>query len=199
MCSDAKFILKSDDDSFVDTFHLPQFIDHYGFNRIRNFFLCFVIKNGHPSRNIGSKWYVSYDEFQGTIYPNYCSGSAYVTKIETMKKILSKIEDHNYLFIDDLMLTGIAAHGVTTHYDISSSFLESHTGSKEQLLSANSSVYTPQLLAAMDLNSTSILILWRKAKTCHENVSCYGLLKTLPDGYMMPKIAQSVTRSKTEL
>ena len=189
MCPEAKFILKADDDSFVDTFHLPHFLDLYGFNKITNFFLCFVVRNGHPKRNIKNKWYVSYDEFQGMVYPNYCSGSAYVTKIETMKMILSKIEDLNYLFIDDLMLTGIAAEGVTTHYDMSNSFLESHTGSKEQLLSKNTSFYTPQLLAAMDLSPSSILILWRKAKTCHDNVRCYGLLKTIPDDYMMPKIA----------
>ena len=85
--------------------------------------------------------------------------------------------------------------------------LEAHTGSKEQLRSNNTSIYTRELLAAMDLNSSSILILWRKAKACHDNVSCYGLLKTLPDGHMKPKIAQSATRyvqrvicnAKTEL
>ena len=194
MCPDTKFILKADDDSFVDTFHLPHFLDLYGFNKITNFFLCFVVRNGHPKRNIKNKWYVSYDEFQGMVYPNYCSGSAYVTRIEKMKKILSKIEYLNYLFIDDLMLTGIAAYGVTTHYDMSSSFLEAHTRSKEQLISNNTSIYTPELLAAMDLNSSSISILWRKAKACHDNVSCYGLLKTLPDGHMQPKIAQSSAR-----
>ena len=194
MCPNAKFILKTDDDSFVDTFHLPHFLDLYGFNKITNFFLCFVVRNGYPRRDIQSKWYVSKDEFRGLAYPNYCSGSAYITRIRTMKKILSKIEDLNYLFIDDLMLTGIAAYGLTTHYDMSSTFLESHTDSKEKLLSENTSMYTPQLLAAMDLNSSSILILWRKAKACHDNVSCYGLLKTLPDGHMQPKIAQSATR-----
>ena len=194
MCPDTKFILKANDDSFVDTFHLPHFLDLYGFNKITNFFLCFVVRNGHPKRNIKNKWYVSYDEFQGMVYPNYCSGSAYVTQIETMKKILSKIEYLNYLFIDDLMLTGIAAYGVTTHYDMSSSFLEAHTGSKEPLLSENTSIYTPELLAAMNLNSSSILTLWRKAKACHDNVRCYGLLKTLPDGHIKPKIAQSATR-----
>ena len=122
MCPNAKFILHADDDSFVDTFHLPHFLDLYGFNKITDFFLCFVVRNGYPRRDIKNKWQVSYDEFQGIAYPNYCSGSAYVTKVETMKKILSKIEYLNYLFIDDLMLTGIAVYGVTTHYDMSSSF-----------------------------------------------------------------------------
>ena len=199
MCPNAKFILKTDDDSFVDTFHLPHFLDLYGFNKITNFFLCFVVRNGYPRRDIQSKWYVSKDEFRGRAYPNYCSGSAYITRIRTMKKILSKIEDLNYLFIDDLMLTGIAAYGLTTHYDMSSTFLESHTDSKEKLLSENTAMYTPQLLAAMDLNSSSILILWRKAKACHDNVRCYSLLKTLPEGHMRPRLVPATTFSKIEL
>ena len=117
-----------------------------------------------------------------------------------MKKILRRIEKFDYLFIDDVLLTGIAAHGITTHYDWSDSFLEHHTDSTPKLLSSTNLFYTPQLLAAMNLDSSSISTLQRKAKNCYENPKCYNLLNQLPvESLRPPKVSAKFENMKFEL
>ena len=198
-CPNVQYVLKADDDSFVDTFHLPRFLERHKFSEISNFLLCFVVRGNFPQRNVSDKWYVTRDEYRGEKYPPYCSGSVYVTKIKTMKKILSKVKDIKYLFIDDLFVTGIAAKAITAHYDWSESFLESHMDSANDIMSPKTSFYTPQLLAAMNLNSTSILHMYKKSQKCHDNPKCYNLLNQLPADRMRPIKVTTNYRSKSEL
>ena len=196
-CPNVKYILKTDDDSFVDTFHLSYFLKRHDFEDKENFFLCFAVNGYAPIRDVNDKHFVTRKEYSGDEYPLYCSGGAYVTKIETMKKILSQIEKFDYLFIDDVFLTGIAAQGITTHYDWSDSFLEHHTDSAPKLLSPTNLYYTPQLLAAMNLDSNSIFHLQRKAKNCYENPKCYNLLNQLPvESLRPPKVSANLEKMK---
>ena len=198
-CPNVKYVLKTDDDAFVDTYHLPGFLTRHQFDKETDFFLCFVLKGYKPRRNIGDKWFVTRDEYDQDEYPPYCAGPIYVTKTKTMKKVLAKVENMNYLFIDDLLLTGIAAKGITSHYDWSKGFLESHIDSAENLLSPSSLFYTPELLAAINLNSTSILHLHRKAKLCHKHPKCHSLLDQLPSDYMKPEKVSNSFISRSEL
>ena len=198
-CPDVKYVLKTDDDAFVDTFHLPKFLIRHKFDEKSNFFLCYVLKGYAPRRDKSDKWYVTSEEYNGEQYPPYCAGPVYVTKVKTMTKILSKLKNLNYLFIDDLLLTGIAAKGVTSHYDWGKSFLEFHIDSSDRLLSPKKSFYSPELLAAMDLNSTSILQLYKKSKKCHEHPNCYSLLNQIPIDSTRPKKVSKISNSKSEL
>ena len=200
MCPTAKYVLKTDDDVFVDTYHLPLFLDRYRFDRKSNFLLCFVVKGNKPWRNETTKWYVTKEEYAADEYPPYCAGPAYLTKIKTMKKILGKVQSLNYLYIDDVLFTGIAAQNLTSHYDWAVSFLEYHLGEKEVLLSASLPDYTPELLVAMDLSSVDILILFQKAKRCHDHAShCYKHLTKLPFQQMQPPKVTKNSHKKTEL
>ena len=184
----------------MDTFHLPRFLKTHEFEDKQDFFLCMVLKGYVPRRNVEDKWFVTREDFSGDEYPPYCAGPVYVTKIKTMRKILLRVEKLNYLFIDDLLLTGIAAEGVTTHYDWSDSFLEQHTDSTTELLSTTNSFYSPQLLAAINLNSTSILQLQRKAKNCYNHPKCYSLLNQRPvDSLRPPKVTTVSENIKIEL
>ena len=96
-CPNAKYVLKTDDDVFVDTFHLPRFLKTHKFDNKPNFFLCMVLKGNTPRRDVDSKWFVTKEEFSGYEYPIYCTGGVYVTKIKTMMKILPKVEKLKYL------------------------------------------------------------------------------------------------------
>ena len=198
-CPSVKYILKADDDTFVDTFHLPTFLQTHNFDLKENFFLCFVLKGYKPRRNKGDKWYITREQYDKDEYPPYCSGSVYITKIQTIRKILPILEKLNYLYIDDLLVTGIAAKGVTAHYDWSKSFLESHTDSSDALLSPHLAFYTPELLAAMNLNATSILQLHKKANKCFDEPKCYSLLNLMPIDHMKPKEVSKILHLNTEL
>ena len=104
-----------------------------------------------------------------------------------------------YLFIDDVLITGIAAKGITHHYDWSKSFLESQTDSAFELLTTKEPLNTPELLVAMDVNSTSILHLNKKSKTCHDHPKCYSLLNQIPTDSIRPKKISTTLYSKYEL
>ena len=117
-----------------------------------------------------------------------------------MKNILAHLENFNYLFIDDVLMTGIVAKGITSHYDFSDCFLNSHTDSTYELLSPTQTFYTPQLLAAMDLNATSIMRLQTKAKQCYDHPKCYVLLNEIPIEKRRPKLVSHPPKSiKLEL
>ena len=198
-CPNVNYVLKTDDDVFVDTFHLPTFMKRHQFDQRSNFLLCFVQKGNTPVRHETGKWYVTKDEYDKAEYPPYCTGAVYITKIKTMRKILTKVETLNYLFIDDVLVTGIAAKGVTSHYDWSKSFLESHTDSASMLLQPQQSFYTPELLASIDSNSSSILHLYQNAKMCHDNPRCYKILEKIPVDAMKPQQVTNVCESSSEL
>ena len=90
-CENAQYILRSDDDQAVDTFHLPIFLNRYiGDDVLRNdnFYLCYVFDQTKPKREPDNKWYVSYQEYPDEFFPEYCCGWAYVTNIPTIKSIL---------------------------------------------------------------------------------------------------------------
>ena len=199
-CPNVNYVLKTDDDVFVDTYHLPRFLKIHEFDDKPDFFLCMVLQSYKPHRDVEDKWFVTIEEFSGEEYPPYCAGPVYLTKIKTMKNILAHLEKFNYLFIDDVLMTGIVAKGITSHYDFSDCFLNSHTDSTYELLSPTQTFYTPQLLAAMDLNATSIMRLQTKAKQCYDHPKCYVLLNEVPIEERRPKLVSHPPKSiKLEL
>ena len=117
MCPTAKYVLKADDDTFIDTYHLRYFLDRYQFDRKEFFLLCFVMKGNKPRRSEADKYFVTKEEYEEDEYPLHCSGAAYVTRIKTMERILAKLQTLDYLFIDDIFVTGIAAQGIISKYD----------------------------------------------------------------------------------
>ena len=77
-CPEARYLLKTDDDVFVNT---PRLYDslvtpsalskqfHGG-----RLLMCFEISRAKVKRTYRSKWRVSYDEYDDKYYPNHCPG-----------------------------------------------------------------------------------------------------------------------------
>jgi beta-1,3-galactosyltransferase 1 len=77
-CRHAKFVLKTDDDIFVNMFTLLRHLnsmDHYGVQN-RNLLMCLVWYHMTVMRT--GKWAISKDDWPEDSYPTYCSGSAFV-------------------------------------------------------------------------------------------------------------------------
>lgn len=107
-CGNAKFIVKADDDTFVNMHQLFRFFDkqHLG---ATDWLYCSVYVNIGPRRDETDKWYVSFDEYQDDVYPPYCEGFAYVMSPDLPLKLYNASLDTKYYWIDDVYVTGILA------------------------------------------------------------------------------------------
>ena len=174
-CADARWVLKTDDDQFVDMLHLPRLLHQLGVAPEDQLFLCQVLRRG-PERDPMSKWYVSEREYPGSSYPPYCAGWAYLTTMTTIRALLKAATSLDQFWIDDLFVTGVVAATLVPpvhFYDWSYSFLNFHTQMKTAVLAG--SFYTPELMVCGDVNEAEIRHVWRKAQKCFKK-NCYSLL-----------------------
>lgn len=78
-CSNAKYVLKVNDDIIVNLFILLKYLNNLTINNNNNNnVLCYVHKNEQIDRRLESKFYVSYDETNASYYLPYCDTRAYM-------------------------------------------------------------------------------------------------------------------------
>ncbi len=70
-CSKVKYVLKVDDDVFVNLYSLLNYLDNLKLETSNNV-LCYFQINSPVQRELNSKFYVSYFELNKTYYPKYC-------------------------------------------------------------------------------------------------------------------------------
>ena len=175
-------MLKSDDDGYVDTYHLGHFLSDQGFIEKTKFLLCNVLQNipvRRSSKGAYAKWNIRQEDFPDETYPVYCSGHAYVTTIATMKEILKaiKIMD-SVIHIDDVVVTGLGTKGTDIpFYNWSHYFINTHSGYRDELLDPESHFITPQLMVFFNIEPQDIAVLHKKFSWClnHSN-KCYDKL-----------------------
>ncbi|CAL8121808.1 unnamed protein product [Orchesella dallaii] len=114
-CQNADFVLKTDDDMFVD---ILQFIDmRNNESRIEDSsnqlqqeekssvdMYCYEFKGGIPLRCKGCKWHVSLEEWPEEKFPWYCSGWAYGITVDWINKIYLMSYQTKYFWIDDVFI-----------------------------------------------------------------------------------------------
>lgn len=106
-CGNVKYILKTDDDIFVNLFSL---IDQLKLNsKIENSFICLVWNRMKVVREKKSKWYISKREYVDDVFPTYCSGSAYILTSGVVGKLATAAKDVAFFWIDDFYVTGLLA------------------------------------------------------------------------------------------
>lgn len=108
-CIKTKFIIKMDDDIVVDFFYLANYLNDPKFSEIANrqFLAGYVFSNVIPIRAQQNKWYVSHDEYDGNVYPDYLSGWMYVTTPFTARTLVATAGRSKFFWIDDTWITGI--------------------------------------------------------------------------------------------
>lgn len=109
-CISAKFILKADDDIFVNTPFLMKFLSKDIFpHGARKLILCSVYLRSSVKRSYRSKWRVSPIEYKDSYYPTYCAGFGIIYSSEVMMQLYEKAQKSKYFWIDDVFITGILA------------------------------------------------------------------------------------------
>ncbi|XP_067401338.1 beta-1,3-galactosyltransferase 5 [Emydura macquarii macquarii] len=101
-CHQSRFVMKTDTDIFVNIFYLIELLLRK--NRSTKFFTGFLKMNEFPIRKTSSKWYVSKDEYPGTTYPPFCSGTGYVFSTDVASHIYNISESVPFLKLEDVFI-----------------------------------------------------------------------------------------------
>lgn len=124
-CNSSSFIMKVDDDAFVDVFKVVStlkymFLSDYGNSLIAirpaGILACSVFPEGTPVKRNG-KWALSHSEYPMTTYPEYCSGVGYFASTDVLFKLFNTAHEktangslkNKAIWIDDLFVTGTLA------------------------------------------------------------------------------------------
>ncbi|KAF7282223.1 hypothetical protein GWI33_003023 [Rhynchophorus ferrugineus] len=110
-CRTTKFVLKCDDDVFVNMPLMKVFLKHdLRYLPSGDYAFCSVNVDMPVIRSsVGeeAKWYVSYDEWPRETYPIYCAGWYVIMRTSTAVKVYAQAQETPFFWIDDVFLTGI--------------------------------------------------------------------------------------------
>uniref|UniRef100_A0A8D8CYN4 Hexosyltransferase n=1 Tax=Culex pipiens TaxID=7175 RepID=A0A8D8CYN4_CULPI len=106
-CSGAKYLLKTDDDMFVN---VPRLLDFIGEKSgEKRTIYGRLAERWPPVRDEKSKYFVSLEEFSAARYPTFTTGPAYLLTADIIPELFSKALEMPFFKMEDVFLTGIVA------------------------------------------------------------------------------------------
>ena len=109
---DADYFTTADDDVLLNPQLLKKAIEHY--KKTYHFTTMPIIcmydlwsYKGTPDRDPLSKYYVSWQQYNGTKWPKFCPGGTYTISIDIAKQMYKASRYVPLLPVDDVWLTGI--------------------------------------------------------------------------------------------
>jgi beta-1,3-galactosyltransferase 1 len=104
----AEFVVKSDDDTFINT---PLLVRDLGTCAHRRFVMGHVIARAQPVRDPEEKWFTPVSVYRAPAYPTYASGAAYVVSGDAVGLLLraAKAGTQSMFWIEDVYVTGMLA------------------------------------------------------------------------------------------
>ncbi|XP_075213810.1 beta-1,3-galactosyltransferase 5-like [Lycorma delicatula] len=109
-CTNVRFVLKTDDDMFINVPRLLSLIN-YIFDYKRTIVGRLAIK-WRPVRNSNSKYFVSVRQFSSYFFPNFVTGPAYLLSGDTVYDLYKNALERYYLKLEDVFTTGIVAEAL---------------------------------------------------------------------------------------
>ncbi|XP_072528062.1 N-acetyllactosaminide beta-1,3-N-acetylglucosaminyltransferase 2 isoform X2 [Salminus brasiliensis] len=100
-CSGASFIFKGDDDVFVNTLHIIEFLKSLSPAKAEDLFVGDVITNAGPHRDKKVKYFIPQSMFEGT-YPPYAGGGGYLYSGNVAKRLHGVMSQVPLYPIDDV-------------------------------------------------------------------------------------------------
>ncbi|XP_062576742.1 beta-1,3-galactosyltransferase 1-like [Saccostrea cucullata] len=102
-CNEAQYMMKTDDDMYVNTDSLKIALDQYEdllYESIGGY--CWT--RATPLRQRSSKWYASYRMYPQKIYPGFCSGTGYVTSVHMARKLFEISPHVPFFHLEDVYM-----------------------------------------------------------------------------------------------
>lgn len=104
-CSEVPFILKTDDDMYINMPLLLAFIDSK--RNDKRVLYGRLAKGWKPVRSKRSKYYVDLGTYSKTTYPDFVTGPAYLFTNDIVEEMYQKILITDFFFLEDVLITGI--------------------------------------------------------------------------------------------
>ena len=112
-CKHAKFVLKTDDDMFIN---IPVLYDNLRNNVHKRFLMGYIITGAQPIRDTTSKYYTPPSKYNKFMYPTYISGTAYVISGDLVHDLYCATARTELFWLEDVYITGMCAKTVdATH------------------------------------------------------------------------------------
>lgn len=109
-CPKAAFVLKTDDDMYINVNRLLAFIEKH--NPTLRAIYGRLAKKWKPIRNKKSKYYISPQQYKPAVFPDFTTGPAYLFPARLAKELYSSALNHTYFKLEDVFVTGIVANGL---------------------------------------------------------------------------------------
>lgn len=110
LCSRAQFVLKTDDDMFINVSRLLAFISkHKPEERV---IYGRLARKWKPIRRKQSKYYISPQQYKPTVFPDFTTGPAYLFPAHIAKELYLASLNYTYFKLEDVFVTGIVANGL---------------------------------------------------------------------------------------
>jgi hypothetical protein len=107
-CSEVKFVLKTDDDMFINVPRLASFINKHRHDK--NVVFGKLAKKWKPVRSKSSKYFVSIAQYKKPFYPDFCTGPAYLMSSDVVHNLYEGALNETFLKLEDVFVTGIVAN-----------------------------------------------------------------------------------------
>ncbi|CAH8839259.1 unnamed protein product [Trichobilharzia szidati] len=113
-CNKVPFLVKADDDTFIDIFHLVNYLENRQ-TQLNSSFYCSAtanVKVKRPNHMKNSKWEITNKEFSDNVFPTYCEGFGYVMDMKLAPYLYWCSMFTSPIWIDDVYVTGILAENL---------------------------------------------------------------------------------------
>lgn len=120
-CYEAKFLLKTDDDMFINVERLLDFIEKR--KTTSNVIYGKVAKRWKPIRSKASKYYVSTQQYKKPVFPDFTTGPAYLMTRDVVHNLYEESLKRIYFMLEDVYITGMVAEKLRVRRQASSEFV----------------------------------------------------------------------------
>jgi hypothetical protein len=113
-CSKADYLLKADDDVFINVENLLKFIEKIegDGNMKEPKFYGYLAEGWPPIRYESSKYFLPFEQFSENTFPDFLTGPAYLFSTVIVQSFFEKGLESKFLQLEDVFMTGVIAEAM---------------------------------------------------------------------------------------